>query len=900
MSTQRLSIFILLLLLSVWLTGVLYFKHRVDVEKNNYTQRQITDLNIAWTAVQHLQQKGKDAYFQTYIMRNEILPILLRAQDEDQRQLARLELYRKLYPVYQEIVPQGVHQFQFTLPNNVSLLRVHSVHQFGDDLTSLRTSFRLANETLKPVFGFELGRVLPGFRSIYPIVYQGRHLGAVEFSNTFETLRKDIAFLDNSREYALVLHPRVQEALFSDFKHYYGASAFNADWLEEDPLRELPNASPPLSDYAKKVGIKLRDNPEVKSNMAKNQSFATTLLLDGSTQVATFLAINDIENQTAAFLIALSPAPLLDGLQRDLVNNVSVTTILIVLLGWTLFAVLRHREELRISATAFNVQEGITITDPNGKIMRVNQAFTRLTGYQSHEVIGKTPAILSSGRQDKLFYQAMWQSLKKNGSWQGEIWNRRKDGEVYAEWLTITAVYDHKGRVTHYVGAFLDITQRKQDEEQIRKLAFYDPLTGLPNRRLLMERLEHAFATSSRTRRHGAVLFIDLDNFKSLNDTKGHDMGDQLLLEVAHRLKSSTRESDSVVRLGGDEFVVLFEGLHADLEKASIEVEYLAEDIRAALNQPYVFEDYEHYSSPSIGIALFLDHNTPLDELMKNADSAMYQAKNAGRNTIRLFDPKMQLALEQRLALEEDLRYAITHDQMELYYQPQLNDQNQVIGAEALIRWHHPVRGLVSPAEFIPIAEESGLIIDIGGWVLEQACKRLREWQQISRLSHLTLAANISARQLRQKEFVEKVQHCLTHYDIQPGQLKLEITESMVLEDLEDTIDKMQRLKKLGVLFSMDDFGTGYSSLASIKRLPLDQLKIDQSFIRDITGEDSNVVLTHTIIAMSQALGLHVLAEGVEDEAQRDILRSLGCYDYQGYYFSRPLTYTDFESFVQK
>ncbi|MBE0494233.1 MAG: EAL domain-containing protein [Thiomicrospira sp.] len=894
MSTKRLAVLIGLLLITVWSLAAYYFTYRVNVEQYSYTQRQIADLNVTWTAVQQIHQRGKDAYFQTYIMQPAILDLLKQAQIPSKRDHARSELFEQLKPVYDHLSQQGVYQFQFTLPNNVSLLRLHAPLEFGDDLTSLRESFRLANTRLEPTSGFELGRVLPGLRSVYPIIYNGQHLGAVEFSNAFETLRRDIALLDNSREYALVLNWRVHAAVFEGYKSYYVPSLFNQAWLQENPEQKLPNASSDLSEYAHQAGKPLRTNPEVLRKMELGHSFAVPFRLNEQYHVASFLAINDIEGHNAAYLVALSPAPLLDDLHADLVNNISVTTILIVLLGWTLFSILRNREELRIAATAFDVQEGITITSPAGKILKVNKAFTRLTGYSAEDVIGKTPAILSSGRQDKDFYKNMWQSLKTNGSWKGEIWNRRKDGEFYAEWLTITAVYDRKNRVTHYVGAFLDITQRKEDEEQIRKLAFYDPLTELPNRRLLVERIEHAQVISARTQRYGALLFIDLDNFKTLNDTKGHNVGDMLLLEVASRLTKQSRESDMVVRLGGDEFVILYEELSRDEHKASLEMEHFAEGIRDCLNQPYYLNDYEHYSSPSIGVALFRGHQISLDELLKNADSAMYQAKHAGRNTIRLFDPLMQEALEHRLKLEDDLRYAIEHKQLELYYQPQLNELNQVKGAEVLIRWRHPQQGLISPAQFIPIAEDSGLIIEIGDWVLQQACNRLGEWKNQPSLRHLTLSANVSVRQLRQADFVRKVTHWLDYYQLQPGQLKLELTESMVLDDLEDTIAKMQQLKQRGVLFSMDDFGTGYSSLSSIKRLPLDQLKIDQSFVHDIGQEASSLVLTDTIIAMGKALGLHVLAEGVETEAQRQALIGQGCYDFQGYYFARPLPYHDF------
>lgn len=900
MSTRRLSVLLILLLVTVWLSGVWYFKHRMDVEQKNYADAQITDLSIAWSAVQHLQQKGKDAYFLAYVMQPQVIELIRAAQDPDKRQLARLELYRKMYPLYDQMIDQGVYQFQFVFPDNTSLLRVHNPHQFGDDLSELRHSFRLANETHQPVFGFELGRFLPGFRSVYPIIDGGVHLGAVEFSATFETLRQDIAHLDNTREYTLILHKSVQDALFEDIQQFYAPSRFNPDWLEEDPQRQMPHSPQVLSDYAVKAGQVLSQMPEVSEKLAQQHTFAMPFSMDGFMHIATFVAVTDLEQQTAAYLIALAPALLLDGLRQDFINNVSVATILIVLLAWAVFAILRNREELRIAATAFNVQEGITVTDPNGRILKVNHAFTRLTGFKPYEVIGLTPAVLSSGRQDQNFYKNMWNHLKKNGSWQGEIWNRRKSGELYAEWLTISAVYDEKGRVTHYVGAFLDITQRKEDEEKIRKLAFYDPLTGLPNRRLLMDRLEHAFATSARVNRYGAVLFIDLDNFKTLNDTKGHDMGDQLLVEVAQRLKIKTRESDTVVRLGGDEFVVLFEGLNADLQRASLEAEHLAEGIRDSLNAPYCFDDYTHHSSPSIGIALFIGHEVSMDDLLKNADNAMYQAKNAGRNTIRLFDPQMQLALEERLALEENLRHAVKKKQLELYYQPQVSDQGDIVGAELLIRWHHPQRGMISPAEFIPIAEESGLIVEIGNWVLEQACYRLSEWRKDERLAKLILAANISPLQFHQADFVEYVESLIARYNLEPKRLELEITESMVLEDIEDSVDLMCRLKKQGVLFAMDDFGTGYSSLANLRRLPLDLIKIDQSFVRDLFHAESTVVLTHTIIAMGEALGYRVIAEGVETEQESKLLIAQGCHLFQGYHFAKPMPWCDFQAYLEK
>lgn len=448
------------------------------------------------------------------------------------------------------------------------------------------------------------------------------------------------------------------------------------------------------------------------------------------------------------------------------------------------------------------------------------------------------------------------------------------------------------------MGAFLDITQRKEDEEKIKKLAFYDPLTELPNRRLLMERLEHAIKVTDRTKRYGAVLFIDMDNFKALNDTKGHDVGDQMLLEVAGRLKALLRNADTVARLGGDEFVVLLEGLDLDLEQASLEAELLAEKLRDSLSQPYDFGEFQHFSSPSIGIALFFGHQTLMDEVLKNADSAMYQAKNAGRNTVRLFDPKMQACLEKRLLLEKDLFQALTLNQLEAFYQPQVDQVGRIIGAELLLRWQHPERGMVSPAEFIPIAESNGAIIDIGHWVIQQACITLRDWAHQPGLVDLSLSVNVSARQFQQSDFVEQVLALLARYQVLAERLKFEVTESVVVADIEDAVDKMNRLTQAGVEFSIDDFGTGYSSLSLVHRLPVRQVKIDQSFVRNLSHDPTIKSLIKSIVVMARSLDAEVLAEGVETREDCELLIEQGCYFFQGYHFAKPMPYKDLLNFV--
>ncbi|WP_051321310.1 EAL domain-containing protein [Chrysiogenes arsenatis] len=558
----------------------------------------------------------------------------------------------------------------------------------------------------------------------------------------------------------------------------------------------------------------------------------------------------------------------------------------------------RVEQEMRIAATAFESQEGMVVTDANGVILRVNNAFTTLTGYPADEVIGHTPALLQSGIHDKAFYRQMWCMLAEEKGWHGEIWNKRKDGEVYPEWLTISAVMDEQGEVTNYVGAFTDITQRKAAEEQIHQLAFFDPLTGLPNRRLLMRELEHAIATSSRKKHYNALLFMDLDKFKNLNDTKGHDVGDMLLCEVAKRLKKCVRKGDTVARLGGDEFVVLSEGLSEDIERAAKQGEVVAEKLRRAVNKPYNLNGFEYVSSPSIGICLFRGDSDSVDDVLKRADVAMYQAKASGRNAVRFFDPAMQAALEARTSLESELRRALIEQQFVLHYQPQVRADGTIFGVELLVRWLHPERGLIPPVEFIPLAEETGLILPIGHWVLAMACSQIQRWDNDPVARHLQVAINVSPRQFRQANFVKEVRQVLEETWANPARLKIELTEGVVIDDVNDTISKMHELKAIGISFSMDDFGTGYSSLSYLKRLPLDQLKIDKSFISDILHSQGDTVIVQTIIAMAESLGLQVIAEGVETVEQKCFLQKHHCDNWQGYFFSKPLPIVDFEALL--
>jgi diguanylate cyclase (GGDEF)-like protein/PAS domain S-box-containing protein len=557
------------------------------------------------------------------------------------------------------------------------------------------------------------------------------------------------------------------------------------------------------------------------------------------------------------------------------------------------------QEQLRIAAAAFEAQEGIAVLGADRRILRVNRAFTEITGYANEEVAGKPPNLLRSDKHDDAYYQTLWDRIDHEGSWSGELCYQRKSGERYPAWFNTVAVKSDGGEITHYVATMIDLTERKAAEQQIKRLAYYDSLTQLPNRRLFHDRLQQALADSARSGRKGALLFIGLDNYKFINETAGHHIGDLLLVEVARRLSGCLQEENTAARIEGDEFVVVLEGLSESVAEAGARAKAIGEKILSALGQPYVLAERLHHSAPSIGVTLFIDAVDSLDELLKQADIAMSHAKLGGRNTLRFFDPEMQGALAARAALESALRVAIRDRQFELFYQPQVDGAGRVIGAEALLRWRHPQRGPISPAEFIPLAEETGLILPIGEWVLETACAQLKAWADDPHARQLSLAINISACQFRQIDFVDRVRQALERAGAPAANLKLELTETLVVDDIDGAIATMQALKKVGVGFSVDDFGTGYSSLSYLSRLPLDQLKIDRAFVRNLPGNPNDAAVAQTIITLAKSLGLTVIAEGVETEAQRQFLARHGCPNYQGFLFSKPVDIVAFERLLR-
>ncbi|CAN7320417.1 bifunctional diguanylate cyclase/phosphodiesterase [Acidovorax delafieldii] len=552
--------------------------------------------------------------------------------------------------------------------------------------------------------------------------------------------------------------------------------------------------------------------------------------------------------------------------------------------------------EQRLRSILERLPMGLCLVQDDGLISFRNQRYVQICGYTQEEV-----------PDTDTWWQRAYPDAAERDAIRQRLLDTRHLGVIPLAEYTIRCA-DGKYKPVEISGIFVeggrlitmqDLSERKAAEEEINQLAYYDPLTRLPNRRLLMDRLQQALATSARHQRSGALLMLDLDNFKTVNETRGHDRGDALLLQVAHRLRGCVHEDDTVARQGGDEFVVVLEDLGDSPEDAAARAEDVGQRILGVLREPYQIDGAAHHSSLSMGVTIYSGTRETVDELLKRADLALYQAKNAGRDTLRFYDPQMQAAVSARATLELDMRVGLAQGQFELYYQPQI-DHGRITGAEALLRWRHPRDGFISPAHFIPLAEETGLILPLGEWVLQAACRRLAAWAQQPDLALLSLAVNVSPRQFHQSGFVAQVLAALAGAGADGHQLKLEMTEGLLLQDVEDTIDKMGQLKGYGVGFSLDDFGTGYSSLSYLKRLPLDQLKIDQSFVRDVLTDPNDAAIARTVVALGTSLGLRVIAEGVETEAQREFLERHHCHAWQGYLLSPPVAVAEFEALVRR
>jgi len=624
-----------------------------------------------------------------------------------------------------------------------------------------------------------------------------------------------------------------------------------------------------------------------------------------------FFVEEDVKKMRNAFKNALnkgygeveSLALTINGLRTYRYNGVPVrdssgTIIGVAGVGQDITASVRNHEELRLAATVLkNIREGLMISDAQAnKVIAINPAFTEITGYTQAEALQGTTRMLRSGRHDPAFYQAMWASIKRSGHWQGEIWNRRKNGEIFPAWLTISTVRDESGEISNYVAVLSDISKIKQSEAQLEHLAHYDPLTNLPNRLLLNSRLEHAIQRARRNNTKVAVLFIDLDRFKHVNDSLGHPVGDELLQAVARRLSGRIRSEDTLARLGGDEFVVLLESIAKPGECGLV-----AQMIISLMQPPFRLSDErEIFIGASVGISIYPDNGAHAIDLLRNADTAMSQAKIQGRNTYRFYMESLTRAANARLTLESKLRHALDSEEFLVHFQPQVSMSNErILGVEALVRWQDPQEGLIQPDRFIPLAEETRLIVPLGAWVLRQSCRQMRIWRDAG-LPPMTIAVNLSIQQFAQRDLAVQVADILEAFDLPASCLELELTESMIMQNDAHGIDILNELQELGVGLAIDDFGTGYSSLAYLKRLPIDTLKIDKSFVDGIPNDRNDAEIATTIIAMAHNLKLSVLAEGVETPEQRIFLRDSGCDSYQGYLFSRPVPAESIEALFRR
>jgi diguanylate cyclase (GGDEF)-like protein/PAS domain S-box-containing protein len=555
------------------------------------------------------------------------------------------------------------------------------------------------------------------------------------------------------------------------------------------------------------------------------------------------------------------------------------------------------RNELRITSRAFDTHEAIAIADADGRIVRANAAFESITGFQESEVLGQPLEMLDSNQHPPEFYKQITQRVSATGNWDGEMWCKRKSGEPYLKRMGISSIKNGAGDLINYVYSFVDITKEKKAQEEILRLAFHDQLTGLSNRKLLQHELTESLGVTHRNQEYNALILLDIDYFKSLNDTLGHDYGDSFLIEVANRLRSVMEKQKCIYRIGGDEFVVLLNNLGVDPIQAQKNLEFRAERIREVLAETYILPPFEHHACASIGTCIFTGHARPAKELLKCAEIAMYEAKSHGGNRVVNFDQNMKAGIDKKASLVADLHSAISNNQLELFYQVQVDCNHKPIGVEALMRWNHPSFGMIPPNQFIAIAEESSLIVDIGDWGLEVVCRQLGAWKSSgTQRKDLVLAYNVSAKQFKQPNFVENLETLIQRYGVDASLLKLELTETLALDNLDYVVSKMHELKsRLGVSLSLDDFGTGYSSLSYLKQMPFDQVKIDQGFIKGMTSDSGDASLVKTMIDMSKNLNLQVIAEGVETDEQFRLLEQFGCSNYQGYLFGRPLPISEFE-----
>jgi diguanylate cyclase (GGDEF)-like protein/PAS domain S-box-containing protein len=803
-------------------------------------------------------------------------------------------LYRLLAPTYAQLKQRGIRQLHFHTADGHSFLRFHAPHLCDDPLFDARPTIRLANSERQPVTGFEAGKMVSGFRYVHPVFRGEEHLGTVETSVTFRSIREAMTGIDPTREYTLVLRrEQVEEVLFDEQRPLYETAPLHDDFLVEDPHLRLPDTAPPPSDSVRRLDRLLHEHPQVQTGMKKGEAFTVPLFTEDEDWAVSFVPVQDILGRQAAYVVAYARNPFSATLRRDFYLGLGIVTLFLGAFAWFTWGLLRSRGRLRrekrqLQIITDTIGDGLYVMNGQGVIERVNPTFGKLLGYCPDEVVGRIGHGLFHVRDDGAPFEnpaecPICSAMGRGEGYVGEELFRRKDGTLLNVEISCQPIRSGD-EGTGVVAAFRDISKRKESDERIRYLAEYDTLTNLPNRTLFLDRLRQAIVAAQRDGEIFAVLFLDIDLFKSINDSLGHPVGDQLLQEMGRRLVECVRASDTVSRQGGDEFIIILRQIRDAADPAQI-----AQKMLTAMGEPFIIDTQELRVSGSIGIALYPPDGKDEDDLIKNADAAMYHAKKLGRNNYQFFTADLNVRARKRLEMENSLRLALDRREFLLHYQPQVElESGRVIGAEALLRWQHPEQGLVPPGEFIPLAEECGLIVPIGEWVLGEVCRQNKAWQNEG-LPKLPVAVNLSPIQFRQRNLEEVIHRALSESGLDPAYLEIEITESLLMSAEDQTIALLYQLKNLGLSVAIDDFGTGYSSLSYLKLFPIDKLKVDRSFVRDVSSDPDDAAITSAIIAMAHRLRLKVLAEGVETIDQRNFLILEGCNEAQGFHYSRPL-----------
>ena len=1022
-------LFITLMMIALYLLN----ENRHAKEQMHFNELQ-SNLDIAYRSSIEMHRLATKEAFDLAINTPNVLELFekgnaLQAQAQDK---ARGELYRTLYPLYQNLRSKSLRQLHFHLAKGESYLRFYKPERYGDFLLNERPCLRIAQTEKSEIQCFEASSLMSGFRYIYPLFLKQTFLGTVEITISTKAILDALYTLDNASEYTFIIDKKSAFAsLFPEQRYLYKESALNEHFVMEESNEKLPDAPKPLSQNAQDINALLAHNTVLQNALEHGEAFSLFTTIHEQTFAVTFLPMKSIEGKLSGYLIAYQhdDTPILlkhdffISLILSLLGVIIITSLLLALihrtrlieqernelrvitdtmiegmytidttgkilqinaraleiLGYTKEELLGHEAhcmfhshslnehvtleqcplfQALLKGLSFNGEEqyftckdkriipveiygqpifyenaiigmvttfrdlsgqkasdaqmkllyraleattnAVVITNKEALIEWANPAFELLTGYKITETLGKRPRdLVFSGKQSESFYKQMWATIRSKKTWHGEVINRRKNGELYHEELSITPVLDQKNEIQHYVAIKQDISDRKKNEETITKLAFYDPLTQLPHRRLLLEHLEKVLSHTKRTDMYSGIFFLDIDHFKNINDSYGHDTGDTLLKAVAMRLRSIIREEDTISRFGGDEFVILIENLGENASTAALHSKTIATTIHKAIDEPFELDGHLRYITVSIGISLFHDQSILQEEILKHADMALYKAKAAGRNTSQFYDTQMQIALEMRSKLEEDIHDAIMNHQFILYYQPKLDETKAITGAELLLRWNHPVYGIIPPNEFLPIVQELGLIKTIGMFVLENVSKQLQEWHTPT-TSHLCLAINMSAQELEEEDFSASVIGYFEHHLDDLKRLTIELSESIILKVNPYIPKTMQTLRHYGVKFAIDNFGAGYVSLNALKDFPIDEVKIDKSLINALDGTKNAISIINAMIAIGESFGLHTVAEGIETNAQMKTLMDEGCDTFQGFFLGKPLPFSDFQHLLEK